>query len=85
MSTMTIEQAQQAMTTETTPLSSLNINPLADQNGDTSKVSAALDFVSWALMNGTSDGDGSIALSAGQAFGLAVLIDTCSSTLKEMA
>jgi hypothetical protein len=59
------------------------INPLIDEKGDTSKVSATLDFVSWALRGGDSD-EGEIALSAGQAYGLSVLLDTCSAALKEM-
>lgn len=74
------------MTTEqtTTPAPSLShINPMANTNGDTSKVSAALEFVTWALRNGNNE-EGEIALTTGQAFGLAVILDTCNSALKEM-
>lgn len=59
------------------------INPLIDEKGDTSKVSATLDFVAWALTEG-SDDEGRVALTSGQAFGLFVVIETCSAALKGM-
>jgi len=59
------------------------INPLIDENGDTSKVSAALDFLAWALTEG-SDDEGRVALTSGQAFGLFAVIETCSAALKGM-
>ncbi len=58
--------------------------PLADDNGDTAKVSAALDFVSWAIKNGSGE-TGELVLTAGQAFGLTMILETCSAALKEMA
>lgn len=59
------------------------INPLIEENGDTSKVSATLDFVARALTEGSGD-QGRIVLTAGQAFGLFVIVDMCSTALKEM-
>lgn len=58
------------------------INPLIDENGDTSKISAALDFVTWAVMQDGADGE--VDLSGGQLFGLAVVLETCSAALREM-
>lgn len=77
------------MTTETTTNPRITIediakiNPLMGENGDTSKISAALDFVAWALMSGDDEG-GKIELSAGPSFGLAVILESCSAALKEM-
>lgn len=71
------------MTTKQTISSLSAINPLADNNGDTTKVSSALDFASWAISNG-SDEKGELFLTAGQAYGLAVFLETCSAALKEM-
>jgi hypothetical protein len=61
----------------------LGINPLINENGDTSCVSAALDFVTWALTSGEGD-QGEVRLIAGPAFGLAMILETCSAALKEM-
>lgn len=72
------------MTTKQTISSLSAINPLADDSGDTAKVSAALDFAAWAIRAGC-DENGELALTAGQAFGLAVFLETCSAALKEMA
>lgn len=63
------------MTTET------KANPLIDENGDTSKVSAVLDFVVWAAYGD----DGSATMGAGPMFGLGAILETCSAALKEMA
>ena len=71
------------MTTETTAPNQSTLKPLADENGDTSKISAALDFVTWALTNGGSE-TGDITFTSGQAFGLCAILDTCSTALKEM-
>ncbi len=72
------------MTTKQSTSSLSAINPLADDNGDTAKVSAALDFTAWAIKAGGNE-KGELALAAGQAFGLTVILETCSAALKEMA
>lgn len=72
------------MTTKQTISSLSAINPLADDSGDTAKVSAALDFAAWAIKAG-GDENGRLALTAGQAFGLTMILETCSAALKEMA
>lgn len=72
------------MTTKQTISRLSAINPLADDNGDTAKVSAALDFTSWAI-KAAGDTNGGLALTAGQAFGLTIILETCSTALKEMA
>jgi hypothetical protein len=71
------------MSTETITPSHSAINPLIDENGDTGNVSAALDFVAWAITEG-SDDEGRVALTSGQAFGLVVVINACSAALKDM-
>jgi len=72
------------VTTKQTISSLSAINPLADDHGDTAKVSAALDFAAWAIKAG-ADENGELALTAGQAFGLTMILETCSAALKEMA
>jgi len=72
------------VTTKQTISSLSAINPLTDGNGDTAKVSAALDFAAWAIKAG-GDEKGELTLTAGQAFGLTMILETCSAALKEMA
>ena len=72
------------MTTKQTISSQSTLNPLTDDNGDTAKVSAALDFASWAIEAGR-DENGALVMTPGQAFGLTMILETCSAALKDMS
>lgn len=57
------------------------INPLIDDDRNTSGVECALDLLSFLMLDAAADG---LALSSDQTHGLAFMLDTCRAALKVM-
>ena len=75
-----MKSAKKSVAASDTPINV--INPLVDENGDTTAVSSSLGFIATALR--AADPNEGLTLSYNDCCGLSHLLDTCAAALDAM-